>query len=68
MPNQFLPSCEAETTIQNVIQDVFSSVELLIHKALGAHRAPRSTIGHRLASRLPRHKADPSLLYPLQKD
>jgi len=65
MPNQSLPSYEAETTIQNVIQDVSSSVELSIRKASGAHGAPRSTVGHRLAGRLPRHEAHPGLLYPL---
>jgi len=52
MLNQSLPSCEAETTIQNIIQGVSSSVELLIRKASGAYRAPRSTIRHRLTSRL----------------
>jgi hypothetical protein len=65
MPNQSLPSREAETTIQNVIQDVSSSVEPSIRKASGAHGAPRSTIVHRLAGRLPRHKAHPGLLHPL---
>jgi len=65
MPNQSLPSREAKTTIQNVIQDVSSGVEPLIRKASGTHRAPRSTFGHCFASRLPRHKAYPSLLHPL---
>ena len=68
MPNQSLPSREAETTIQNVIQDVFSGVEPLICKALGAHRAPRSTVVHRLASRLPRYEAHSGLLHPLQEE
>jgi len=60
-----LPSCEAKTTIQNVIQDVSSGVKPSIYKALGAYRAPRSTIRHYLTSRFPQHKAYPSLLYPL---
>jgi len=37
MPNQSLPSCEAETTIQNVIQDLSSGVKPLIRKASGAY-------------------------------
>ena len=53
MPNQFLPSCKAKTTIQNIIQDVSSGVELLIRKAFGTHKAPRFTIGHYLTGRLP---------------
>ena len=65
MPNQSLPSREAETTIQNIIQDISSGVEPSIRKASGAHRAPRSTIGHHLAGRLLQHKAYPGLLYPL---
>jgi hypothetical protein len=52
MSNQSLPSCEAETTIQNIIQGVSSSVKLLIRKASGAYGAPRSTVGHRLTGRL----------------
>jgi hypothetical protein len=65
MPNQSLPSREAETTIQNIIQDLSSSVEPSIRKASSAHGAPRSTVRHRLASRLPQHKAYPGLLNPL---
>ena len=65
MPIQSLPSREAETTIQNVIQDVSSGVKPLIRKALGAHRAPRSTVRHRFAGRLPQYKAYPGLLHPL---
>ena len=68
MPNQSLPSCEAKTTIQNVIQDVSSGVKPSIRKASGAHGAPRSTVGHCLAGRLPRHEAYPNLLYPLQEE
>jgi len=37
MPNQSLLSCEAETTVQNVIQDVSSDVEPSIRKAFGAY-------------------------------
>ena len=40
MPNQSLPSREAETAIQNIIQDVPSGVEPSIRKASGAHEAP----------------------------
>ena len=65
MPNQSLPSREAETTIQNIIQDLSSGVEPSIRKASSAHRAPRSTVGHRLTSRLLRHEAYPGLLHPL---
>ena len=65
MPNQFLPSCEAETTIQNVIQDVSSGVEPSIRKASGAHGTPRSTVGHHLTSRLLQHEAYLGLLHPL---
>ena len=65
MSNQSLPSCEAETTVQNIIQDVSSGVKPSIRKASGAHGAPRSTVGHRLASRLPPHEAHPGLLHPL---
>ena len=65
MPNQSLPSREAKTTIQNIIQDLSSSVEPSIRKASSAHGAPRSTVGHYLAGRLPQHKAYPGLLYPL---
>jgi len=65
MPNQSLPSCEAKTTIQNVIQDVSSSVEPSIHKASGAYKAPKSTIRHYFTSRLPQHKAYFSLLHLL---
>jgi hypothetical protein len=65
MPNQSLPSYEAETTIQNIIQDLSSSVEPLIRKASSAYGAPRSTVGYRLTSRLPQHKAYPGLLHPL---
>jgi hypothetical protein len=65
MPNQSLPSCEAETTIQNIIQDVSSGVEPSIRKASGAYRAPRSTARHRLTGRLSQYKAYPSLLHPL---
>jgi len=68
MLNQSLPSREAETTIQNVIQDVSSGVEPSIRKASGANGAPRSAVGHRLASRLPRHKAYSGLLHPLQEE
>ena len=68
MPNQFLPSREAKTTIQNVIQDVSSGVEPSICKASGAHGTPRSTVGHHLAGRLPRHEAYPGLLHPLQEE
>jgi len=65
MPNQSLPSREAETTIQNIIQDLSSSVEPSIRNASGAHGAPRSTVGHRLTGRLLRHEAHPGLLHPL---
>jgi len=65
MPNQSLPSREAETTIQNVIQNISSGVEPSIRKAFGAHRAPRSTIGHHLAGRLPQYEAHPGLLHHL---
>ena len=65
MLNQSLPFYEAETTIQNVIQDISFSVEPLICRASGAHKAPRSIIGQCLAGCLLRHKAHPSLLYPL---
>ena len=65
MPNQSLPSREAETTIQNIIQDLSSGVEPSIRKASSAHGAPRSTVGHRLTSRLPRNKAYLGLLHPL---
>ena len=65
MPNQSLPSREAETTIQNVIQHIFSGVEPSIRKASGAHGAPRSTVGHRLPDHPPQHKARPGLLHPL---
>ena len=68
MPNQYLPSCEAETTIQNIIQDVSSGVKPSIRKASGTHGAPRSTVGHHLAGRLPRHEAHPGLLHPLQEE
>jgi len=67
MPNQSLPSREAETTIQNIIQDLSSGVEPSIRKASSAHGAPRSTVGHRLAGRLLRYKAHPGLLHPLQE-
>ena len=60
-----VPSCEAETTIQNIIQDLSSGVKPSICKASSAHRAPRSTIGHRLTGHLLRHKAYSSLLHPL---
>jgi hypothetical protein len=65
MPNQSLPSREAETTVQNIIQDLFSSIELSIHKASSAHGAPRSTVGYCLTSRLLRYKAYLGLLHPL---
>ena len=65
MPNQSLPSREAETTIQNIIQDLSSSVEPSIRKASGAHGAPRSTVRHRLTGRLLRHEAYLGLLHPL---
>jgi hypothetical protein len=65
MPNQSSPSREAETTIQNVIQDISSGIEPLIRKASGAHRAPRSTVGHYLTGHLPQYEAHPGLLYPL---
>ena len=65
MPNQSLPSREAETTIQNVIQDLSSSVKPSIRKASGAHGVPRSTIGHYLTGHLLRHKAYLGLLHPL---
>jgi len=68
MPNQSLPSREAETTIQNVVQNISSGVEPSIRKASGAHGAPRSTVGHYLAGRLPRHEAHPGLLHPLQEE
>ena len=50
MLNQFLPSREAKTSILNIIQDVSSSIKLLIYKALGAHKTPKFTIGHYLTS------------------
>ena len=65
MQNQSLPSREVETNIQNIIRDLSSDVEPLIRKASSARAAPRSPVGHYLASRIPRHKAYPSLLYPL---
>jgi len=65
MPNQSLPSREAETTIQNIIQDLSSGVKPSIYKASSAHGAPRSTVGHCLTSRLPQHEAYLGLLYPL---
>jgi hypothetical protein len=65
MPNQSLPSREAKTTIQNIIQDLSSGVEPSIRKASSAHEAARSTIGHRLAGRLLQHKAHLGLLHPL---
>jgi len=65
MPNQSLPSREAETAIQNIIQDLSSSVEPSIRKASSAHGAPRSTVGHRLTGRLLRHEAYLGLLHPL---
>ena len=65
MSNQSLPFCEAETTIQNIIQDVSSGVEPSIRKASDAYGAPKSTVGHRLTGRLPRYKAHPNLLHPL---
>ena len=68
MPNQSLPSCEAEITMQNIIQDISSGVEPLIRKASGANGVPRSTVGHRLAGRLLRHEAHPGLLHSLQEE
>ena len=65
MPNQSLPSREAETTIQNIIQDLSSSVEPLIRKACSTYGAPRSTVGYRLTSRLLQYKAYLGLLHPL---
>ena len=65
MPNQSLPSCEAKTTIQNIIQDLSSGVEPSIRKVSSAYGAPRSTAGYRLASRLLRHEAYLGLLHPL---
>jgi hypothetical protein len=65
MLNQSLPSREAETTIQNIIQDLSSSVEPSIRKASSAHRALRSTVRYYLTSRLLRHKAYLGLLHPL---
>jgi len=65
MPNQFLPSYKAETTIQNIIQDVSSSVKPSIRKASSTHGAPRSTFGHRLTGHLLQHEAHPGLLHPL---
>ena len=65
MPNQSLPSRKAETTIQNIIQDLSSGVEPLIRKASNAHGAPRSTVRYCLTGRLLRHKAYLGLLYPL---
>ena len=65
MPNQSLPSREAETTIQNIIQDLSSGVKPLIRKASSAYRAPRSTVRHYLTSRLLQHEAYLGLLYPL---
>src|SRR6266700_7766678 len=49
IPIQSLPSREAETAIQNIIQDLSSGVEPSISKSSSAHRAPRYTVGHRLA-------------------
>ena len=63
--NQSLPSREAETTIQNIIQDISSNIEPLICKASSAYGAPRSTIKHRLAGRLSQYKAYFGLLHPL---
>ena len=68
MLNQSLPSREAETAIQNIIQDLSSGVEPSIRKGSSARGAPRSTIRHCLAGRLPQHKAYPSLLHPLQEE
>ena len=65
MPNQSLPSREAETTIQNIIQDLSSGVKPLIRKASSAYRAPRSTVGHCLTSHLLQHEAYLGLLHPL---
>ena len=65
MPNQSLPSREAETTIQNIIQDLSSSVKPLIRKAFSAYRVPRSTIRYYLTSRLLQYKAYLGLLHPL---
>ena len=68
MLNQSLPSREAETTIQNIIQDLSSGVKLLICKASGAHRALRFTVGYYLAGHLPQYKAYLGLLHPLQEE
>ena len=68
MPNQSLPSREAKTTIQNIIQDLSSGIKPSIRKASGTHGAPRSTVGYRLTGRLPRYKAYPGLLHPLQEE
>ena len=68
MPNQFLPSCKAETTIQNIILDIFSGIKLLIRKASGAYRVLKSTVGYHLASYLPQYKVYPSLLHLLQEE
>jgi len=65
MPIQSLPSREAETAIQNIIQDLFSGVEPSIRKASSAHGAHRSTVGHHFAGHLPQHKAHSGLLHPL---
>ena len=65
MPNQSLPSREAETTIQNIIQDLSSGVEPSIRKASSAHGAPRSTVRYYLTSRLLRYKAYLGLLHSL---
>jgi hypothetical protein len=65
MPNQSLPSREAKTTIQNIIQDLSSGVKPSIRKASSAYRAPRSTVRHRLTGYLLQHEAYPGLLYPL---
>ena len=46
MLNQSLPSREAETIIQNIIQDLSSNVEPSIRKGSSAHGAPRPTVGH----------------------
>lgn len=43
MLNQSLPSCEAETIIQNIIQDLSFNVEPSIRKGSSAHGAP---VGH----------------------
>jgi len=65
MLNQSLPSYKAETTIQNIIQYISSSVKLLIYKAFSAHRVPRSTIRYYFISHLLQYKTYFNLLHLL---